>query len=133
MRKFQNQDPVRKIIYSWPAIFVLFLAAVFLGKSAINTHFNASLTRATYLDVRSKHEDLLVKKTDLEKRLDYLSSAYGLERELRRKFGLVKPGEELMIIVDRPQENERPVDGDNLSAFFSGVAGLFGGLFGFGR
>ena len=133
MRKFQNQDSVRKIIYSWPAIFVLFLAAVFLGKSAINTHFNASLTRATYLDVRSKHEDLLVKKTDLEKRLDYLSSAYGLERELRRKFGLVKSGEELMIIVDRPQENERSAEGDNFSAFLSGVAGFFGGLFGFGR
>src|SRR3989338_10957823 len=126
MQIFQNRNFIRRVMYSWPVVVLVFSAAVFVGQSALRSYLGAKHARSAYFEVKKEREDLAAQRADLEKRLNYLSTPYGLEKELRRKFGLVKPGEELMIIVDRPQENERPVDGDNLSAFFSGVAGLFG-------
>ncbi len=130
MRRFQNRNLGRRIAYSWPAIAVLFLAVVFLGKSALNAYLSAASTRASYIEIKNKREDLLVKNAGLEERLAYLSSPYGLERELRRKFGLIKPGEEALIIVDRPKEGQPAGEGGGFSGFLGGVMKFLGGLFG---
>ena len=129
MQRFQNRNLGPRIAYSWPAIAVLFLAVVFLGKSAVNAYLGATNTHASYIEIKNKREDLLAKNADLEKRLDYLSNPYGLERELRRKFGLIKPGEEALIIVDRPKENQPAGESSNFSDFFSGVIKFLGGFF----
>ena len=129
MQNFQNRSFKRKIMYSWPVVAAVFLVAAFLGQAAARSYFAARNTRLTYEEAKKDREEVGAQRTELEKRLDYLSSPYGLERELRRKFGLAKPGESLMIIVDRPKETVFE-EKNNFSSFVAGVGDFFGRIFG---
>ncbi|MEK7566933.1 MAG: hypothetical protein AAB527_02255 [Patescibacteria group bacterium] len=124
MKSFQNRNFNRRLMYSWPAVAVIFLVAVFLGQAAVRSYITASRTRSAYLEVKKDREELTAERADLEKKLDYLSTSYGLERELRRKFGLVKPGERLVVMVDRPQET-LPEEKNNFYSLLSEVGDFF--------
>lgn len=132
MRDFQNRNFKRRLVYSWPVAMAVFLLAVFLGQSAVRSYLVARNTRSAYTEARRDREDLEAKRVELDKTLDYLSTPYGLERELRRKFGLVKPGEHLMVIVDRTEE-AAPEEKNGFSLLVSGVGNFLGGIFKIGR
>ncbi|MEK7599187.1 MAG: hypothetical protein AAB474_01905 [Patescibacteria group bacterium] len=105
MRSFQRQSLIRKIIFSRPLIILLAVLAAFIVRFAFQNYLSFSAVNEAYLKVKKDREELSRKKDDLESRLEYLSSPYGLEKELRRRFSLKKPDEELAIIVDRQAQN----------------------------
>lgn len=132
MAGFKRRNPNQKLIYSRPVLAVMFLMLIFLGQAAIKAYIGARDARTAYIGVREERADIAIKSADLEKRLDYLSSSYGLEKELRRQFGLAKPGEELMTIIDRRQKGADNEPG-KFSSFLSEIGGFFTGLFNFNR
>lgn len=101
MKSFQRQNLTRKIIFSWPAIILLIVLFAFIGRWTFQNYLRFSAAKEAYLRVKKDREELDRKKNDLESRLSYLSNPYGLEKELRRRFSLKKPDEEMAIIVDR--------------------------------
>ena len=128
MLDFQNRKVGRRWFYSLPVLGALFLAALFLGQAALKAYLRSRAATAVYSEVRNNRQEIIARKNDLGKRLDYLSTAYGLEKELRRQFGLVKKGEGLATIIDRP----RPTPlGENagFKSFFSEMGNFLKGLF----
>lgn len=132
MRDFQNRNFKRRLVYSWPVAAAVFLLAVFLGQAAVRSYLVARNTKSAYTEARKDREDLEAKRVELDKTLDYLSTPYGLERELRRKFGLAKPGEHLIVIVDRTEEIE-PEEKNGFSSLVSEVGNFLGGIFKIGQ
>lgn len=125
VRNFQsNRSSVKKHLYSLPAIFLLFLAVFFLGRAAFKSYSGARGVYGVYAEVRAERQELLGKKSELERRLAYLSTPKGLEKELRREFGLVIPGESLVTIITRENPNVIPEVG-TLSSFLSGIKNFF--------
>ncbi|MBI2039038.1 MAG: hypothetical protein HYT22_02045 [Candidatus Niyogibacteria bacterium] len=108
MRKFQQRLSFRSFLYSWP--FVLGLAALlfFLGRAAWNAYEKLGLAKNVYADARASRLEIEKKHADLTERLGELSSPYGLERELRERYGLHKPGEEVVIFVRRTPPDGAP-------------------------
>ena len=51
-------------------------------------------------EVTREMEELLRKKEGLESNINRLKVPEGIEKELREKFQLKKPGEEFVVIVD---------------------------------
>ena len=130
MRSFQSRNFGRRLIYSRVSIAAMLAVAVFAGQATLRSFLESRNARKAYVEVNQKHEELISQKDDLEKRLEYLASDYGLERELRRKFGLVKPDEEILVIVDRPQSAIEEGAG-NMSSMFSALRNFLAGFFKF--
>jgi cell division protein FtsB len=124
MRSFQRQSLSRKIIFSWPSVILLSVLAALIARLAFQSYLSFSAVSDAYLKIKKDREELSQKKDDLESRLSYLSSPYGLEKELRRRFNLKKPDEELAIIIDRKAPNSGNESGpaeslrQRLTAFF---------------
>jgi len=109
MQRFQRRNFLRRIIYSWPVVLVLTLLFIFIGRATFHAYLRARIANQTYLGVRQEREELSGKQDALEKKLTYLSSPYGLKKELRQRFSVKKPDEKLIIIIDRPiSESETP-------------------------
>lgn len=102
-----------------PILIAMFFGIVFLGQSAFKAYLKTRGAREVYMGVTRELQELAVKKSDLEKRLAYLSTSYGLERELRRQFGLVKDGEGLIVIIDRQTPAALDENGGMLESFFA--------------
>lgn len=119
-----NRSSVKKHLYSLPALFLLFLAVFFLGRAAFKAYLGASGVYGVYAEVRAERQELLYKRSELENRLAYLSTPKGLEKELRREFGLASPGESLVTIITRENPNVIPEAG-TLSSFLSGIKNFF--------
>lgn len=128
MRNLQSRNSKKRWLYSRITLVFVFLLAIFLGRAAVRAYMDARAVRVTYNEIRSEREELAAEKTDILRRLDYLSSSYGLEKELKQQFGLVGPGEEIIVIVDRPEQKQEADGGDGLS-FFEGIRQFLRGLF----
>lgn len=128
MNRFQNQNQLRHILYSWPIIAILAVITLLLGRAALYAYLDLRTTNRTYLEVKKERGELVLEKTRLEDRLGFLSSEYGLEKELRRKFGLLKPEEGLLVVVDRPQILSGTEGGEG-GSFWSLLADFFASLF----
>ena len=53
-----------------------------------------------------EYETLIQKKTPLEQSIDKLSNPAGIEYEVRERYRVVKPGEELILVIDNKQPTE---------------------------
>jgi len=131
MDRFQNQTSFRRFFYSRPAAAVLAVLVVLLGWSTIQSYLRVRSAGRVYQEVKEEREGLVLKKNQLSDRLNYISSPYGLEKELRRKFNLILPGEELLVVVDRPQV--MPEEGGGSGTLWPKFIDLMSGLFKFGE
>ena len=102
MKRFQKHYFLKNIAYSWPALFMLAILIFFTGRATFSAYLRSRVATQAYLDVKQKREELSHKHAVLERKLRYLSSPYGLEKELRERFGAKRADEEVIIIVDRP-------------------------------
>jgi cell division protein FtsB len=98
--------------------FVLFLIVLYSVISMIPKQ-----KRAQEAKVYAENElrDLQETKTSLEEEIGLLSSDFGREKALREKFGVVKEGEEIIVLVD----NEKGIDETDRGGVFGWIKGLF--------
>ncbi len=63
-------------------------------------------------EVQNDINDLTDKKQSLESEISRLNNPAGVEKELREKFQLKKPGEDFVVIVDEnsPEASATPAD-----------------------
>ena len=52
-------------------------------------------------EAQARLDTLQARKAELEKKVQYLSNDRGIEAEMRRNFDVARPGEQVVIIVDR--------------------------------
>lgn len=116
MRKIGKQQRIKKIksiFFSVPCIVVLGVvcsltmnAAWDVYKKVRDTQGNAAAVAKTYDKLKDREEELMVKIRSLETPL-------GVEAEIREKFGLVKEGEEVVVVIDAPKEDVESENSDD--------------------
>lgn len=91
------------------------IIAVFLGMLIVWGIIVVTRTYLTYRETRdlrnqyqAEHESLEQKKVELSEKLTNLSTDRGLEEEVRNRYRVARPGEELVIVVD---DASQPGDG----------------------
>ncbi|KKU02768.1 MAG: hypothetical protein UX06_C0051G0003 [Candidatus Giovannonibacteria bacterium GW2011_GWA2_45_21] len=67
--------------------------------------------------VKKETENLGSKKGELESVLKRLETPAGVEEEIHKKFQVKKPGEEALIIVEKPEKSGQP-EKLSISGFF---------------
>ena len=111
MRDFKKRKLVRSIIYSPLTASILLVAFFFVLHAIWNISQTYVQTKKGYESTREEFAELKKRKERVEERIDVLSSTRGVEEEIRNKFGFVKEGEGVVIIVEPPVGLENDFSG----------------------
>ncbi|TSD02648.1 MAG: hypothetical protein Athens071416_584 [Parcubacteria group bacterium Athens0714_16] len=107
MRDFIKKKRYYKILYLRIILLVLIVLTVIFGKGAWNM----------YEKERIANENLINAEREL-------SVIKGIEKELRKKFDVVKEGEKVIMIVDKKEGTENSVIKDK-TGFWNWIKSIF--------
>lgn len=117
MREFQEKRKFKKIIYSgWLQIFlgIVFLVVIF---STAKVYKKSQISAIKSGEIREEMAELEKRNVELEAEVARLESESGQEGEIRRKFDVAKPGEKILVIVDKNSEDVK-INGENIKTGF---------------
>ena len=100
MIPFQGRQKLRKILYSKVTLLVIAILVFFVGRGAWNTHQKAQIARSERNIAERSLTELESRTSELQASLIRLKSSRGIEEEVRQKYTVARPGEEVVIVVD---------------------------------
>ncbi len=100
MREFQERRLLRKIIFSRFILIFLVSTLIFFAYASIKVYLRSRKAAEINELVRREMTDLENKKTAMEALINRLETETGAEEEIRSKFPVKKPGENMVVIVD---------------------------------
>lgn len=113
-RIIQNK---RKSWYHSPILAVfLVLLVVWGGVVVTKTYLKYREARNLRNQYQAELDALKRKQGELNTKIGELSTERGMEAELRNRYRVVKPGESLVIVVDKEQvKSQAPIDQNQVS------------------
>lgn len=112
----RERGTIKRIVYSRPALILLAVLFAFVAHGTWKVYEKASLAREQKNRITKELAELKSREADLQAKLAELRTERGLEEELRERFGVVKEGESVVVIVD-PSDN-----GTSTKASSSGIS-----------
>ena len=106
MFDFHQKRKLKTVLTSRYTQGVLLVIALVIGWSAYTRYEIAAEMAERRYELEAEAAELEVRKTDLEKQVDYLSHERGIEAEMRRQFDVALEGEQVVVIVDPEAEEE---------------------------
>ena len=122
---FEQKRKLKKYLYSKPALVVLMLMLLFVGKATWNVYDKLETSEGNLEMAERDIEKLKLRKNALASQIQYLQTEQGVEAEIRQKFRLVKEGEQIAVIIDDNIELPTATTTENKS-FWSSFKGWFG-------
>ena len=127
MEDYKAKQRIRKKIYSPWVFIVLLVITVVLTKGAWGVFFKQQESAQNLDKVRAELAKAEQREAELEAGVSYLKTEEGIEEEIRDKYSVARPGEELVLIVE---PKDRDVSGENSNDSWWGRVGTwFGNLF----
>ena len=123
MRSFQQKRGFRNILHSKPVLIFFGILLLVFAWGVIGFMSKMSLTRENRKITESKVAQLEQQKEKLSSDIAKLKTEKGMEESIREKFGLVKEGEGVIVIVE--DKNEPKVEDKPKGGFFSFFRNLF--------
>ena len=121
MREFQEKRKFKKIIYSgWLQIIlgVILLALIF---STVKVYKKSRISSGKSQEIKEEMAKLEKRNAELGAEAARLESESGKEGEIRKRFDVAKPGEKILVIVDKNSEDVK-INGEiNNIGFFSKI------------
>ncbi|MEK7646833.1 MAG: septum formation initiator family protein [Patescibacteria group bacterium] len=117
MREFQTRKQIRHIL-AWPLVICLLVAVLWVSYAAIREYAGVRDARAARAKVERELAEINQKRDTLENKMQELSSDTGMEKVLKERLNVVKPGEHLLVVVkDSGSANAKNSEGGG--GFFS--------------
>ena len=124
MRNFQKKRGVLGILQSMPSLILLTALVCVFAYSMISFTSRMQETAKNKKIAEDKVAELQNSKEKLSLDIAKLNTDQGLEENIRERFGLVKEGEEVIVIVEDKNQPEIPLEANSWS-FFSFFINLF--------
>jgi|SRR3989344_4221496 len=100
MRNFQQKRGLRNIIYSRPVLVFLGILVIFFAWGVVSFMGKMEITRENRKIAENTIAELEDKKEKLSSDISKLKTEDGVEESIRDKFGLVKEGENMIVVVE---------------------------------
>ncbi len=104
MREFQKPQPKRRLIHTTPALLILALLLLFFVYNILGLIRKNSETKENKVRAQVENAKLLDQQAHLEADMKELETDRGTEQVIREKFGVVKKGEGVVVVVDETPE-----------------------------
>jgi len=118
MREFQEKRKFKTIVYSaWlQAILGIILLALIFPTVKVYKKSRISADKAE--EIKEEMAKLEKRNAELAAEATRLESESGEEGEIRKRFDVAKPGEKILVIVDKTSEDVKINGSDNNVGFF---------------
>ena len=126
MIQIQERKKLRKILYSKVSIIILTALLYFVARGAWNIYNKASIARSERDRAERGLVDLQVKTSELTASLARLQSTQGIEADVRQKFTVALPGEDVVVIVDDSAKKSENSEAYESKSFWSRIASFLG-------
>lgn len=104
MKEFEDKKRWQSLFYSPVSLVVVFLFVFLMAKGAYGMYQKYHLSKKS-LDEQTARLDMLKdQRSDLEKDLRLLETEDGEEAIIRDRFRVVRPGEELVVVIEEDGE-----------------------------
>jgi len=112
MLQFYQQQSWRGLLRSPLALIILVLICLFMARVVFDRYTIASEMAAREAESEAELRVLEERKAKLQEKVDYLSNDRGIEAEMRRNFDVAREGEQVVIILDKKEEESKiePLD-----------------------
>ena len=100
MREFQGGKPFRRHLRSFPILILLIIATFFLSVSVWGLYEKNHYAQVNLAEVRARVQALEVRKARLSATVVRLATPEGEEVEIRSRFPVALPGEQVLSMVD---------------------------------
>jgi cell division protein FtsB len=117
MKKFENKRQLKSRLYSRTAVTMLLLCVLLLCKGVFGLYVKSKESATARDAAQARLTELTNRKEVIAREIQNLSQSQGVDREVREKFNVVKPGEKVVLIMD----DELPVEVPPKKGFFSSI------------
>lgn len=106
MREFQKKRRWRKIFLSWPFVLIALIIVLWIFGAAGSEYLKARNAEIARIEVSKELNIAKERLSILDERINAINSEAGLEKILRERFNIKKPGEEVLIIIDGGKQDD---------------------------
>ena len=99
MREFQEKRQWKRTFKSRYFIVFLIILIILIGHGVWNAYVRYARSEATVANLENEKGRLVERERDLALRVAALETPEGVDREIRTTYGLIKPDEELIVVV----------------------------------
>ncbi len=125
MREFQERRRFRKLLHSRYIIAGLIIICILLGRAVWNVYGKYEKSKMIADRTETELSNLKAREKSLNQEIIDLNTDSGKEREIRERFGVVKEGEKMIVLVDDTSGNKNPVQIPRES-WWDKLVGFFG-------
>ncbi len=125
MREFQERRRLKRLLHSRYAIGALAVVLLLVLRGVWGVYVKYEKSKELSARMASEASALQEREDALKASIDSLSTPEGREREMRDRFGVVKPGEKMVVLVN-PQPSGDTAPAPEPRGFWSRLVGLFG-------
>ena len=125
MKEFQQKEQTKSKLYSRYTLLTLFVLIILTGKGLINIYQKNISSEEEKRLVEKKKDELQNRYDSLSNRVEELKTPQGMEKEIRSKFDVVKPGENVIVVVDKEVPAPVKEETNVIKRLWNGVTGVF--------
>jgi len=103
---FNENRKIKRLLYSKVTLIILALLVIWLSFNVFSMYKKERDTRLRRIEQREVLDELEGREASLKEEIERLSTERGIEQEVRSKFEVGKEGEEVVIIVDNPDDED---------------------------
>ena len=107
MFDFHEKRKLRRILYSKAALIVLGVLVVWFSYQVFIVYEKDKQARERRAESVALLQELEGRKNQLRSEVERLSTDRGIEEEIRDRFEVAREGEQVIVIVDAPEESKQ--------------------------
>ena len=128
MLEIKDRSRIRKRLYSPQVFFVLLVLTLIILKATLSVYWKRAESIQNLAKVTEQANALQSRQTELSANIEKLQTQSGVETEIRKKFSVVKNGEQMVVLVDDQKKTSLPPL--TQKGFFARVWDSITGIFG---
>ncbi len=113
--EFQEKRKLKRFLYSRITLVLLLIVIAFLIRAVWGVYQKQEMTKDNLAKTATVYNNLQAREKILSSEIERLETVNGLEEEIREKYGLIKPDEEVIIIVDEGEDKNPPLNSSSVS------------------
>ncbi|MBX4209526.1 hypothetical protein KW799_02455 [Candidatus Parcubacteria bacterium] len=126
MREYQERRRLKRFLHSRYAIAALAVLCLLLTHAVWGAYQKYRKSGDISERIRSDVESLEARQASLSQSINALDTVEGREKEIRDRFGVVKDGERMVVLVDDSSTDRQSASAAGSGGWWSKLIGIFG-------
>jgi cell division protein FtsB len=110
MLEFQEKRKLKNLLYSKITLVILLILIAVAVNAVWGIYQKQRMAKANLAQTATTFDGLQAREKMLSSGIEKLKTEAGKEEEIREKYGLVKPGEEVIVVVNDDGDNDSDQD-----------------------